>query len=159
DASGERVVLNAAVISQLASLPEYVESALTRDYEKRLLPALGATLPASGDFYSGRHFDDSRFRSGRRPEVREPRGADEMRVTRSEEELTFGKREIEAGEVDIDKSVRSKHVSKRIPISRDDVSIDRHAIPADRGGKAKIREKHVHIPLKSEEVVVEKQPV
>src|SRR5262245_49092316 len=48
DTNDDRVVLDAAIVSRLASLPEYTQSAVTRDYEKRLLPALGATLPASG---------------------------------------------------------------------------------------------------------------
>lgn len=156
DAQSDYVILDAAIAARLASLPAYIHGRLTREYENRLLPALGSTPVAGADFYAGRHFDDSRFLAGRRRDRRE---ASEARVTRSEEELTFEKRQVEAGEVDIDKTVHSEHVSQRVPFSREDVTIDRHAVPADRAPKADIREEHVRVPFKTEEVVVEKRPV
>ena len=104
----EQVVLDATIVSRLASLPEYSHGQPSRDYEQRLLAALGTALPASGDLYAGRHFDDSRFVAGR--------DAAETRITSSEEERAISKRPIEAGEVEI----------------------DRHAIPADRAEKAEL---------------------
>jgi len=156
DDMSDHVILDAAIVARLASLPAYSHERLTRDFERSLFPALGAAPLADKDFYAGQHFDDSRFVAGRRRDLSE---ADEARVFRSEEELDIAKREVRAGEVEINKVVESEHVSRRVPITREEADIERHAITGDRAAKADIHEEHIRVPLKSEEVVVDKHPV
>lgn len=83
-----------------------------------------------------------------------------QRMTLSEEEMRVGKRKTQAGEVDVHKSVETEHVSKRVPVEREDVTIERHAISPDapRSG-VKIGEDEVRIPLSAEEAVIEKRTV
>src|SRR5690606_18948394 len=79
----------------------------------------------------------------------------EAHMTRSEEELTIGKREVEAGEVDLEKHVRTEHV--RRPVSRrvEEVEVERRAA---RGGRGEIGEEEIRVPVSEEELVVEKRP-
>lgn len=84
-----------------------------------------------------------------------------QRMTLSEEELRVDKRQREMGGVDVHKTVETEHVSKRVPVTREDVSIERHAVSGDsaRGREAKLSEDEVRIPLSGEEAVVQKRTV
>ena len=50
------------------------------------------------------------------------RGAEE-RLTLSEEELAIGKREVRAGEVEIEKRVETEHVRRDVPLTHDEVTV------------------------------------
>lgn len=82
-----------------------------------------------------------------------------QRMTLSEEELKVGKRQKDAGEVDVRKSVETEHVSKKVPVSHEDVTVERRPVSADSSRTGKISEDEVRIPLKAEEAVVEKRTV
>ncbi|MBW3549303.1 MAG: DUF2382 domain-containing protein [Proteobacteria bacterium] len=82
-----------------------------------------------------------------------------QRMTLSEEEMRVGKREKQAGEVDVHKSVETEHMSKKVPVSHEEVSVDRRPVSADSPRAGKISEDEVRIPLKAEEAVVEKRAV
>nr|MBA2426103.1 DUF2382 domain-containing protein [Actinomycetota bacterium] len=83
---------------------------------------------------------------------------DEMRVTRSEEELSTGTRAREAGEVRVKKSVETEKVQTSVPTRREEVSVER--VPVSEGTtSAELGEDEISVPIVEEEVVVEKKPV
>lgn len=82
----------------------------------------------------------------------------ERRMTLSEEELAVGKRNVRAGEVEIEKKVDTEHVRKTVPVTREEVTVERR--PATGTSTSpRIHEDEIHIPLTHEEVVVEKRAV
>jgi uncharacterized protein (TIGR02271 family) len=88
--------------------------------------------------------------------------ADDVRMTRAEEELDVVKREREAGEVRLRKEIvtETKHVE--VPVTREEVRVERVPIDAPRaatGDEARFREETVAMPLKEEEVEIRKRPV
>ena len=101
----------------------------------------------SGDWNSVRRHVSSAYRE-----------AQEAFVTRSEEELAIGKRQVQAGEVEVRKSVETEHVRENVPVMREEVTIERRPVD-DRMAAADIGEDAIRIPLTQEEVVVEKRPV
>jgi uncharacterized protein (TIGR02271 family) len=95
-----------------------------------------------------------------RPEARRGEFGRETRMTRSEEELAVGKREVSAGEVDIEKHVETEHVRRPVELTHEEVEIERRPVTGARAGeRARIEEQEIHVPLSEEEAVVEKRPV
>ncbi|HLL39476.1 MAG TPA: PRC and DUF2382 domain-containing protein [Rubrobacteraceae bacterium] len=86
------------------------------------------------------------------------RDDDEIRVQRSEEELRAGTREREAGRMNVRKRVRIDREQVRVPIRREEVTVDRVPVNEEATG-AEIGEDEVEIPVVEEEVVVDKRPV
>jgi uncharacterized protein (TIGR02271 family) len=84
--------------------------------------------------------------------------SDGQRMTRSEEELRIGKREVEAGEVVVAKHVESERVREDVPVDRERVRIERRPV-TDARGAADIGEDAIRVPLVEEELIVEKRPV
>jgi uncharacterized protein (TIGR02271 family) len=84
---------------------------------------------------------------------------DRTTLTRSEEELHIGKREVARGEVRIGKHVETERVSEPITTRREEVVIERRPVEAGARADASIAEDEIRIPLTEEEVVVEKRPV
>jgi hypothetical protein len=116
DDDHDHVLLDAATVERLAAIPAFTHGPVTRDYEDSLLPAFGATgAGAGGAYYAGEHFDDSRLYANRR---RRAPGSEEAHLTRSEEELEVGRRAVNAGEVDVKKSVETEHVAQPITTRR-----------------------------------------
>ena len=84
----------------------------------------------------------------------------EKRLTRTEEELAIGKREVSRGEARISKHVETEHVSEPVTRRREEVVIERRPVePGRRAEAASIEDAEVRIPLMEEEVIVEKHPV
>jgi uncharacterized protein (TIGR02271 family) len=83
---------------------------------------------------------------------------EERRLTLSEEELAVGKREVRAGEVEIDKDVETRHVRENVPVSHDEVIIERRPVTGMRG-EARIGEEEIRVPVTEEEVVARKRVV
>ena len=83
----------------------------------------------------------------------------EQRLTLSEEQLSVGKRQVSAGEVELHKRVETEHVSETVPVTREEVTIERRPLSADADINADIGEDEIRIPLMAEEVVVEKRVV
>lgn len=82
------------------------------------------------------------------------------RMTRSEEELRIGKREVEAGEVVVNKSVETEHVSTPVERRVERVRVERRPVTgATASMEASIQDGEIRIPIVEEEVVVEKRPV
>lgn len=80
------------------------------------------------------------------------------RLTRAEEEVRIGTREVESGEVVIAKHVERDRISEDIPVARERVRVERRPV-SDTSDSADIREDEIRIPLVEEELVVEKRPV
>ena len=83
---------------------------------------------------------------------------DELRVQRSEEELTAGTREREAGQLKVRKRVRTDREQIEVPTRHEEVSVERVPVEGE-ATEAEIGEDEVRVPVTEEEVVVEKRPV
>jgi uncharacterized protein (TIGR02271 family) len=82
----------------------------------------------------------------------------ESRLTLSEEELAVGKQRVASGEVEVGKRVETQHVRESVPVTREEVTIERR--PATGMSTAPtIEEGEVRVPLSHEEVIVEKRVV
>jgi uncharacterized protein (TIGR02271 family) len=119
------------------------------------------------------HLDPSRDRSldaerdlaGRELADREATGrgmvADE-RITLNEEQLAIGKRQTQAGQVEVEKRVETHHVSESVPLTRDEVTVERRPLSGSEALHAApgaFTEEHISVPLTREEVVAEKRAV
>ena len=112
--------------------------------------------------------------NARRPEhdslIRErmqAQGITEEEATRlvlSEEQLAVGRREVQAGEVGIHKTVETHRVHEEVPLRHEEVDIERRPITdgysaAGAAGATIGRDEDIRIPLHAEEAVVEKRVV
>ena len=82
----------------------------------------------------------------------------ELRVQRTEEELAAGTREREAGEVRVQKNVRTDRESVAVPTRHEEVSVERVPLSGE-ASEAEIGEDEVQVPVTEEEIVVSKRPV
>jgi uncharacterized protein (TIGR02271 family) len=83
---------------------------------------------------------------------------DELRVQRTEEELTAGTREREAGQLKVRKRVRTDREQIEVPTRHEEVSVERVPVEGE-ATEAEIGEDEVSVPVTEEEVVVEKRAV
>ena len=155
DGDGHRVLVDSLVSSDVAGLPVYAHGRVSRDYETDLRRRFDAGYTGADtehDFYSGEMYDDSRF-FGRD-------GSGEARITRSEEELAVGTRQVEAGEVELRKRVETEHVSRPVTTTHEEVTVERRPVTGSmQAREARIEGEEIHIPLHEEEVVVSKRVV
>ena len=90
------------------------------------------------------------------------RGADvsdaDAAMTRSEEEVHVGKRDVDAGQVRLRKYVETEPVEMDVDLRRETAQVTREPIDEPVRG-AGFTEEEVEVPLRSEEAVVEKQTV
>jgi uncharacterized protein (TIGR02271 family) len=85
---------------------------------------------------------------------------DELRVQRTEEELTAGTREREAGALNVRKRVRIDHETVEVPTRHEEVTVERVPVEGEAtASEAEIGDEEVRVPVTEEEVVVEKRPV
>ncbi|HET7229797.1 MAG TPA: YsnF/AvaK domain-containing protein [Longimicrobium sp.] len=90
------------------------------------------------------------------------RAETEERITLNEEQLAVGKRQTQAGEVEVQKRVETHHVSEQVPLTRDEVTVERRPLTgadAMHAAPDAFREEHISVPLTREEVVAEKRAV
>ncbi len=83
----------------------------------------------------------------------------ERRLTLGEEQLAVGKRQVQAGEVNLRKTVETQHVQEQVGLKRDEVSIERRPLNAADAGNLTIGEETIRVPLTREEAIVEKRVV
>lgn len=180
DESDDQIFVDELSSAQIRTLPAYGHEPLTRDYEVDLrqrfdrdYPAAGAaqagttaaaTAAAAGDFYAHDLYDEERFYNARRNEPREERlegrmNEGERRVTLSEEELAVGRREVAAGEVEIEKAVETRHVRESVPTRHEEVIVEHRAAEPGMNAQPRIEGEEIHIPITEEEVVAEKRVV
>ena len=139
---------------EFKSWPEYTGDAasITDDYAARVR---GAQSGASGEAYAS---ITQRFYEPRSQAV--AGGEREARVTRSEEELAIGKRAVEAGEVGVRKTVETERVRESVPVTREEVTVERRPIEAGAAAAdVELREDTIRVPITEEEVTVEKRVV
>jgi uncharacterized protein (TIGR02271 family) len=79
------------------------------------------------------------------------------RLTRAEEEVRIGKRDVAAGEVVVAKHVDTERIREDVPVERERVRVERR--PVSDAGSADIAEDEIRVPLVEEELVVEKRAV
>jgi uncharacterized protein (TIGR02271 family) len=82
-----------------------------------------------------------------------------QRLTRAEEELRIGKREVERGEVVVNKSVETEQVSTPVQRRVERVRVERRPVEGAAGAAPTITEGEIRVPIVEEEVIVEKRPV
>ena len=78
-----------------------------------------------------------------------------------EEELQVDKRQVQAGEVHVRKHVETEHVRESVPVTREEVTVERHPVSADAGlaANARVGEDEISVPVMREEVVASKRAV
>ncbi len=82
----------------------------------------------------------------------------EASVTRSEEQLRVGKREVEAGRVRLRKWVETESVSEDVTLRRETARVTREPVNEPVSGQ-QLGEQEIEVELRAEEPVVEKQVV
>lgn len=89
------------------------------------------------------------------------RGAgDTERLTRAEEELHVGKREVQAGEVRVGKHVETERVRQPVSLEHERVNVERRPASGDlTNAEARFRDEEIVVPVVEEQAVVEKRPV
>jgi uncharacterized protein (TIGR02271 family) len=153
--------------ADLASMPAYDRNSFGRDYETSLRSRYAAGTAGAGaaaaagtgrdeDFYGHDLYDDREF-FGKRRQGRE----NENYLTLAEERLNVDKRRQEAGEVQVRKVVETEHVRESVPVTREEVTVERRPVSADaaRDTDVRIGEDEIRVPVMEEKVVAEKRVV
>ena len=111
-------------------------------------------------YSSAGHKNWTDVRSHARDAYSRGREVGDQRLTLAEEELRIGKRQVQAGEVGLRKTVETEHVRESVPLMREEVTIERVPVTgADASMNVEITEDEIRIPLMAEEAVVEKRVV
>jgi uncharacterized protein (TIGR02271 family) len=135
---------------KIKGAPEFDEENVSQDNERRLYQHYGLKYSSER---SGTHVP------GEGRGARRGRGeADEVTMTRSEEELRVGKRDVQAGTMRLRKYVETEPVSEDVELRRETVDVERRPVnePA-RGGE--IGEEEADMSLRREEAVADKEAV
>lgn len=149
----DQIFVDSLNSANLAEIPAYSHEPLTPEYETSIRRYFdrdtSSTMPLGEDF-EGRTSTD-RFFGGV--------GEEERTITRSEEELSIGREEMHAGEVDVRKRVETEHVEQTIPTRHEEVIVERRPVGDSLSTSTRIEEDEVRIPVNREELVVEKRTV
>ena len=121
-----------------------VETGRRRDEAREILLGRGAEIePGSRTAHAGTDM-----------------GGDTQRVELREEELRAKKERVQAGEVRVRKEVVTEQKTIDVPVTREEVVIERHAVAGRKPADEDIGEdEEIRIPVMEEEVRVEKTPV
>jgi len=85
---------------------------------------------------------------------------DSQRIELREEQLDVEKERVEAGEVRVRKEVVTEQRNLEVPVTREEVVVERHAVSGDQPASGAINEgEEIRIPLMEEEVRAKKTPV
>ena len=104
--------------------------------------------------------DAGRGKSGTDGSGRDKMGRDGDRaMTRSEERLNVGTEQVETGHVRLRKYVVTEEQQVTVPVSHEEVRIEREPISESRGGRAEIGEDEQDVVLHAEKPVVNKETV
>ncbi|WP_328449036.1 PRC and DUF2382 domain-containing protein [Amycolatopsis sp. NBC_00438] len=135
--------------------------------EQSGMDSAGTRQAAMGDAGRGRSEMDSAGRgrsemdaAGRDKAGRDKMGRDGDRtMTRSEERLNVGTEQVETGHVRLRKYVVTEEQQITVPVSHEEVRIEREPIKDGAGGRAEIGEDEQDIILHAEKPVVNKETV
>jgi uncharacterized protein (TIGR02271 family) len=89
----------------------------------------------------------------------EDRSEGAERLELREEQLDVDTRQVQAGEVRVRKEVQTEQRSIEVPVTREEVVIERHPVTGREASSQSIGEDEVRIPLMEEEVDVQKRAV
>jgi uncharacterized protein (TIGR02271 family) len=159
DRDDNRIMVDSLNGSDVTNLPAYKKERLTRDYENTVRSSWdrefkNTSASTDRDFYAHDSFSDDRFYG------RDRRTDGEERLTLSEEQLAVGKRQHEAGAVNVGKHVETEHVREEVPVRREEVTVERRPVQGGAmNAQARISEDEVRIPVTEEELVVDKRAV
>lgn len=128
DRDGKEVVLRGLDRAGLLNLPEY-----------------SGTLTGGYDETFGSH-------------LRDESPAGKRRMTLSAEEMQIQKRVERTGDVRVGKRVETEHVRQSVPVTREEVHVDRRPVE-DAVGSAELRDDEVVVPISEERLEVNKRPV
>ena len=147
------------------------DGALSQDEESRLYRHYGLDYSESRSDSGLPEGETDRGVTGAGAEMREggTTGRDvsgpetDSAMTRSEEELSVGTREVEAGRARLRKYVVTENVTQTVPVQREEVRIEREPITDANQDEAlaggDITEEEHEVTLHAEEAVVEKRAV
>lgn len=87
--------------------------------------------------------------------------SEEIRVPLAEEELVAEKHQREAGEVRVRKEVVTEHKQIEVPVTREEVHVERVPVQGGeaRGAEARFEQDEIRVPVREEEVEIRKRPV
>jgi uncharacterized protein (TIGR02271 family) len=154
-----RVTVDNLQSSELGSMPLYDRQPLTRDFTDKVDTHFGRGRTTTTDTAMAAGAAGLAGTAGHADTHRRVEEG-EARVTLSEEQLAVGKRDVEAGRVEIDKRVETRHVNESVPVMREEVTVERRPVTdAMAAGTTRIEGDEIRIPLHEEEVVVEKRVV
>jgi uncharacterized protein (TIGR02271 family) len=86
--------------------------------------------------------------------------SEELRVPVAEEELVAEKHERQAGEVRVRKDVVTEHQQIEVPVTREEVHVERVPVEGGEavGAEARFEEDEIRVPVHEEEVEIGKRP-
>lgn len=123
-------------------------------------PGKGAPGMGAAGTAEGAKGDDGRGRSERDSAGRDQSGKDaEHTMTRSEERLNVGTEQVETGHVRLHKYVVTEEQQVTVPVSHEEVRIEREPITKGGGERAEIGEDEQEVVLHAEKPVVSKETV
>lgn len=139
-----RVLLNSISSSETSSLQSYDYDSFSTAHNFQRSSAMGSGM-ASGTqagMSTGRTLETDR----------------EARLTLAEEQMAVGKRQVQGGEVGVQKRVETQRVQESVPVMREEVTVERR--PATGMSTApQIGADEIRVPVAHEEVIVEKRVV
>jgi len=148
DTNEEEVVLNGLSREALLKLPEYDAAVQAKGYDDTFRSHLETDTASQ-----------SRLEKGAASQSHLEKDAASKRLTRSAEELRIGKRMATRGEVRVGKHVETEHVTQSVPLTREEVHVERRPVDRAVGSAAEFRNDEIVVPVMEEEAVVEKHPV
>lgn len=133
--------------------------ALGRQAEAQaILRQAGGIMAPGGDYArSGAVAGDSARRRGARTDTVAEPGARTLEAR--EEEVRVRKRPVQTGEAEVRKEVRTEHRSVDVPVKKEELVIERHAVGRHPASGPIGENERVRIPLSEEQVDVEKRTV
>ncbi|MDP2314626.1 MAG: PRC and DUF2382 domain-containing protein [Pseudomonadota bacterium] len=142
----DRVYVEDVTFATASTLPEYTAGAWTAERERRLFGGAGA--------YDRPEYDANRF-------FGERKAPGEAYIVLHEEKLDVGKRQVQAGEAVVRKTVETEHVRQTVPLMHEEVTVERRPLApgAEVSRDVTIINDEVHIPLMAEELVAGKKLV
>jgi len=83
-----------------------------------------------------------------------------QRVQVHEEQMHVHKQPVQTGEVKVRKEVKTEHKTVDVPVTREEVVVERHPVSGNAPSGTPIRAgEEIRIPVREEQIHVEKQPV
>lgn len=88
-------------------------------------------------------------------------GSNETRsIPVREEQLEVEKQQVQTGEVRVHKDVVTEQKTINVPVSREEVVVERHPVSGEQVSEAPIGQgETIHVPVSEEQVTITKQPV